>query len=488
MPDFDRTRPPSASDRGCDLEEVVNKTDTSRPQSDRRGSSSHRRPPAPRHQSSSSQSGSQGSSRNRPRNNNEDQPSIIIPDAPEPRLSSSSDNPSSRSRTRSRLFSLFTNKPLTEDLNTSRVRTEYAPLGNERTHLHGMAVPSALQSEFEPTVVPLATNSSIPTALGGTEIAGTTRIKTEHAPLGNERTHADGMALPSHLQSNFDPTVVPGAPGTVSTSNKSRSSNHRPSLNNRTGSNVEPSPNRTLGTQVQGLVPASKYEREHGGQSYPAHSSLVSSPPAHVLSIFENAQDREMASRQTQIASMRPEQRKEQNNWAQKVIRKARIETSACPSDYKWQRIEAPPGYQCEKGGHLVSDELIAEGKGGIFVVPGGKRDRRKTDVLWGPYYQASGRGKAMVYGGDPNVPAPEEIDEKGNFIFKQMWRLCPSLNGPPTTQREVDMINGEIEKLRGPRRRDLILADFEPGGIAYEGKFSYIGSRKHDPFYRGTL
>jgi hypothetical protein len=184
---------------------------------------------------------------------------------------------------------------------------------------------------------------------------------------------------------------------------------------------------------------------------------------------------------------MQPAQKKEQNNWAQRMIRKARIKTSACPSNYKWQRIEAPPGYQCEKGGHLVSDELIAEGKGGIFVVPGGKKDRRKTDILWGPYYQASGRGKAMVYGGDPNVPAPEEIDEKGNFIFKQMWRLDPSLNGPPTTQREVDTINGELEKLRGPRRRDLILADFKPGGIAYEGRFSYIGSKKHDPFYWGT-
>lgn len=486
MPDFDHTQPPSASDRGYGLEEVVNNRVTSRPQSNRRGSSSHRRPPAPQHQSSSSQSGSQGSSRDRPRNNNEDQPFITRPNAPEPRHSSSSGNPSSRSRIRSRLSSLFTSKPFTEDPDTSRVRTEYAPLGNERTHLHGMAVPSALQSEFEPTVVPLATNSSIPTVLEGTEIARTTRIKTEHAPLGNERTHLHGMVLPSHLQSMFDPTVVPGAPGTVSTSNR-RNSSHRPSLNNWAGSNVEPSPNGTPGTRVQGLVPASKYEREHGGQSYPAHSSLVSRPPAHVRSIFENAQDREMASRQTQIASMQPEQRKEQNNWAQKMIRKARIKTSACPSDYKWQRIEAPPGYQCEKGGHLVSDELIAEGKGGIFVVPGGKRDRRKTDFLWGPYYQASGRGKAMVYGGDPNIPAPEEIDEKGNIIFKQMWRLCPSLNGPPTTQREVDKINEEIEKLRGSRRRDLILADFIPGGLAYEGRFSYIGSRKRDPFYRGT-
>jgi hypothetical protein len=190
MPDFDRTQHPSASDRDYDLEEVVNNRVTSRPQSNSRGSSSHRRPPAPRHQSSSSQSGSQGSSRDRPRNTNEDQPFTIISDAPESRHYSSSGNPSSKSKISSRLSSLFTTKAFTEDPHTSRVRTEHAPLGNERTYLHGMAVPSALQSEFEPTVVPLVTKSAVPTALEGTEIAGTTRIKTEHAPLGNERTHA----------------------------------------------------------------------------------------------------------------------------------------------------------------------------------------------------------------------------------------------------------------------------------------------------------
>ena len=37
----------------------------------------------------------------------------------------------------------------------------------------------------------------------------------------------------------------------------------------------------------------------------------------------------------------------------------------ACPEGYTWTR--RPGGYQCNGGGHGVTDELLAERKGGIY-------------------------------------------------------------------------------------------------------------------------
>jgi hypothetical protein len=41
-----------------------------------------------------------------------------------------------------------------------------------------------------------------------------------------------------------------------------------------------------------------------------------------------------------------------------------------------------PGGYQCVAGGHGVTDELLAEGKGGVFVMR--TRDWKMKE---GPYY-----------------------------------------------------------------------------------------------------
>jgi len=48
---------------------------------------------------------------------------------------------------------------------------------------------------------------------------------------------------------------------------------------------------------------------------------------------------------------------------------------------------------------------------------------------------------------------------------FDKAWRLHPGLTGPPTKQTEVERINREYEKLKGPRPRPLTLADFLGNG-----------------------
>ncbi len=64
-----------------------------------------------------------------------------------------------------------------------------------------------------------------------------------------------------------------------------------------------------------------------------------------------------------------------QDDWANSIIK----EHGPCPEKYEWVRYEE--GYHCEKGGHVMTDELLREGKGGIFG-----RDV-KTGECKGPFY-----------------------------------------------------------------------------------------------------
>jgi len=74
---------------------------------------------------------------------------------------------------------------------------------------------------------------------------------------------------------------------------------------------------------------------------------------------------------------MAPDERKKQERWAQSIVQK----TASCPEWYEWDRIEN--GYHCQGGHHLITDELLAEGKGGVYAVPLSHR----IDFYMGPYY-----------------------------------------------------------------------------------------------------
>jgi hypothetical protein len=45
-----------------------------------------------------------------------------------------------------------------------------------------------------------------------------------------------------------------------------------------------------------------------------------------------------------------------------------------------------PGGYQCQGGGHGVTDELLAEGRGGILAL-----SSKNWEVKDGPYYPRDG-------------------------------------------------------------------------------------------------
>jgi hypothetical protein len=71
--------------------------------------------------------------------------------------------------------------------------------------------------------------------------------------------------------------------------------------------------------------------------------------------------DRTMASRQTRIASLPPKEREKQEAWAESHLATL---PGLCPVGFKWKRVDELNGYQCEAGNHLITDELIREGRG----------------------------------------------------------------------------------------------------------------------------
>ncbi|KAE8453432.1 hypothetical protein EG329_010293 [Mollisiaceae sp. DMI_Dod_QoI] len=103
----------------------------------------------------------------------------------------------------------------------------------------------------------------------------------------------------------------------------------------------------------------------------------ISSRSAALPSILKTKHDRTMASRQTRIETLAPEERKKQDEWAQESISRLGV----CPRGFTWRRESN--GYRCRGGMHSVSDELLAEGKGGFFESFWGG----KGPTWGGPFY-----------------------------------------------------------------------------------------------------
>lgn len=102
--------------------------------------------------------------------------------------------------------------------------------------------------------------------------------------------------------------------------------------------------------------------------------------PPGTKSIFINPHDITMASRQISIDDLPPDERDEQEEWAQNLIKRS----GACPQGYDWNRRDG--GYQCHGGGHGITDEMLAEGKGGMWALP-----TKDWEVKDGPYYPRDG-------------------------------------------------------------------------------------------------
>ncbi|EKD17536.1 uncharacterized protein L3040_006652 [Drepanopeziza brunnea f. sp. 'multigermtubi'] len=149
---------------------------------------------------------------------------------------------------------------------------------------------------------------------------------------------------------------------------------------------------QSAATPVENVAPPS---------SPPAPKPISTAPP-RIKSVLVSAADRKMASFQTKIATLPPPQRKTQETWAQSII----AQTSQCPQDFRWERRDDHAGYQCAGRNHFVSDELVAEGKGGVYFLPTESRSAPGSlSLRWGPYYPDRPQsGRYLWHGAEPKA------------------------------------------------------------------------------------
>ena len=76
---------------------------------------------------------------------------------------------------------------------------------------------------------------------------------------------------------------------------------------------------------------------------------------------FTSQRDIEMATRQTKYDQLPPKEQEVQEEWAQRKI----AETAPCIAGFLWLRV--PGGYNCTAGLHWMTDDQLAEGRGGFY-------------------------------------------------------------------------------------------------------------------------
>jgi hypothetical protein len=97
-----------------------------------------------------------------------------------------------------------------------------------------------------------------------------------------------------------------------------------------------------------------------------AFNSSVAAPttPLADAPFLRTAYDRTMAMRQTQIKKLSPEERAIQEEWAKSMLEKLPGQCVLC---FGWRREDKIDGYRCVGGNHVITDEMLAEGKGGYY-------------------------------------------------------------------------------------------------------------------------
>lgn len=109
---------------------------------------------------------------------------------------------------------------------------------------------------------------------------------------------------------------------------------------------------------------------------------------ASASSLLRSTHDQGMASQQSRIDSLPPAERQKQEAWAQYQLQQIQ---GTCVAGFAWGRIQG--GYRCHGGHHMVTDELLAEGRGGCYWTTA---VAWATNPIWeGPFY---GRREAMEH------------------------------------------------------------------------------------------
>ncbi|TVY45896.1 hypothetical protein LSUB1_G000491 [Lachnellula subtilissima] len=89
--------------------------------------------------------------------------------------------------------------------------------------------------------------------------------------------------------------------------------------------------------------------------------SRLDGPESQSQSTLKTSYDVKMATRQLQIESLSSVEKNEQDKWALSQLSLH----STCVMGLEWRK--SVNGYRCSGGGHLVTNELLAEGKGGLY-------------------------------------------------------------------------------------------------------------------------
>ncbi|PQE18898.1 hypothetical protein CJF31_00010433 [Rutstroemia sp. NJR-2017a BVV2] len=130
-------------------------------------------------------------------------------------------------------------------------------------------------------------------------------------------------------------------------------------------------------------------------QSASIPGAATTAPPS-AKSHFKDSHDFAMASKQVRYEELSRQEQIEQDSWASSYSEHA----GPCPAGFDWVRVQQ--GYICNGGHHLMTDALVAEGKGGFYV-------GSLHMGWWGPYYSAEGVLSMPMSTGRPILQATHE-------------------------------------------------------------------------------
>ncbi|KAH7356628.1 hypothetical protein BKA65DRAFT_376091, partial [Rhexocercosporidium sp. MPI-PUGE-AT-0058] len=87
-----------------------------------------------------------------------------------------------------------------------------------------------------------------------------------------------------------------------------------------------------------------------------------------MVSAYTTPEDVKMAEKQRNYKSLPPAKQQEQDKWAQQ---KLIMYDNTCPMGFGFvpHYQVGYEGYRCQGGTHLVTHELLAEGKGGLYTI-----------------------------------------------------------------------------------------------------------------------
>ena len=191
-------------------------------------------------------------------------------------------------------------------------------------------------------------------------------------------------------------------------------------------------------------------------------STASSSAPWTVAPTFTKPGDVSRASRQKDYAHMPPAEKKKQDEWLKKNLFPKM--NTGCPAGFDWERIVdkwggPSGGYVCTAGSHIITDAMIAEGKGGMWLAPFNKVHAKGaaiqraygnqpidggTRYRWGPYYPRDSRRDLWFFAGslwnvkDGTVLTIGEKD--GPDLLARWfleWRRISGFNDPDTGFQE---------------------------------------------------